>query len=150
MRAAALQPERSAVMTRRQRFAFEHPCFREEECAFIEYRRVKFPWSTILTLNIGLDDALLFDGLPLWHSSIAFLWWNGLPVLLNHWAEDLLPTCEQLLRDELLAGIGDYAQEYIQIGDCAFHFRRCCSAREIEQLKARGFWPQPRDRARWN
>jgi hypothetical protein len=68
-------------MTGRQRFAFEHPCFRKEECAAREHRRVDFPWSTILTLNIGLDDALLFDGLPLWHCSIAFLSWNGFPVL---------------------------------------------------------------------
>lgn len=133
-------------MTRRQRFAFEHPCFREEECAAIEHRRVKFPWSTILTLNIGLDDALLFDSLPLWHCSIAFLSWNGLPMPLNYWSDDLLPTCEQLMRDELL-GAGDDAQEYVQIGDCAFHFLRGCSAREIEQLKA---WPRPQDRARWN
>lgn len=136
-------------MTRRQRFAFEHPCFREEECAAIEHRRVKFPWSTILTLNIGLDDAWLFDGLPLWHCSIAFLSFDGLPVPLNHWGYVLLPTCERLMRDEL-AGIGDDAQEYIQIGDRAFHFLRCCAAREIEQLKARGFWPRPQDRARWN
>jgi hypothetical protein len=136
-------------MTRRQRFAFEHPCFREEECASIEHRRVNFPWSTILTLNIGLDDALLFDGLPLWHSSIAFLLWNGLPVPLHHW-DDLLSTCEQLMRDDLLAGIGDDAQEHTETGDRAFHFLRCCSAREIELLKAKGFWPRPQDRARWN
>jgi hypothetical protein len=132
-------------MTRRQRFAFEHPCFREVECAAIEHRRVKFPWSTILTLNIGLDDASFFDGLPLWHCSIAFLAWNGLPVPLTHWGDDLLLTCEQLIRHELLAGIGDDAQEHILIGDRALHFLRCCSAREIERLKARGFW-----RARWN
>ena len=137
-------------MTRRQRFAFEHPCFSEEQCAAIEHRRVKFPWSTILTLNIGLDDALLFDGLPLWHCSIAFLSWIVLPVPLNHWGDNLLPTCEQLMHDELLAGIGDDAHEYIQIGDCAFHFLRCCSAREIEELKAKGFWPRPQDQAGWN
>jgi hypothetical protein len=137
-------------MTGRQRFAFEHPCFTEEECAAGEHRRVDFPWSTILTLNIGLDDALLFDGLPLWHCSIAFLSWNGFPVPLNHWGDGLLPTCERLMRDELLAGIGDDAQEYSQTGDCALHFLRCCSAREIEQLKVRGVWPRPQDRARWN
>src|SRR5258708_2093253 len=115
-------------MTRRQRFAFEHPCFKEEECAAIEHVRVRLPWSTILTLNIGLDDSLLFDGLPLWHGSIAFLSRDGFPVPLNHSVDILLPTCERLMRDELMAGIGDDAQEYIQIGECAFHFLRCCSA----------------------
>ena len=137
-------------MTQRQRFAFEHPCFREAECAAIEHRRISFPWSTILTLNIGLNDALLFDGLPLWHGSIAFLSWDGLPVPLNHWVDVLVPTSERFMRDELLVGIGDNAREYIQIGYCAFHFLRRCSAQEIEQLKDRGFWPRPRDRARWN
>lgn len=137
-------------MTRQQRFAFRHPCFREEECAAIEHRRIRFPWSTILTLNIGLDDGWLFDGLPLWHCSIAFLSWNGFPVPLSHWVDILFQTCEQLMRNELLAGIGDDSQEYIQIGDCACHLRRCCSAKEVEQLKTRGFWPRPQDRTQWN
>lgn len=137
-------------MTRQQRFAFRHPCFTEEECAAIEHRRIRFPWSTILTLNIGLDDAVLFDGLPLWHCSVALLSWNGFPVPLNHWVDILFQTCEQLMRDELLAGIGDETQEYIQIADGACHLRRCCSAKEVEQLKARGFWPRPQDRTQWN
>jgi hypothetical protein len=137
-------------MTRRQKFAFEHPCFRAEECAAIEHRRVEFPRSTILTLNIGLDDAFLFDGLPLWHCSIALLSRTGLPVPLDHWGDDYLQSCERLIRDELMAGIGEPARENTQIGYCALHFRRCCSAQEIEQLKARGFWPRPQDLARWN
>jgi hypothetical protein len=64
--------------------------------------------------------------LPLWHCSVGLLWWDGLPIPLNHWGDDLLPTCEQLMRDEL-AGIGDDGQEYFQIGACAFHFLCCCS-----------------------
>jgi hypothetical protein len=63
--------------------------------------------------------------------------WNGVAKPSNHWGEELLSACEQLMRGELLAGIGDNAQEYIQIGDHAFHFMRCCSAPEIEQIKAR-------------
>lgn len=137
-------------MTRRQKFVFEHPCFGEEECALIEYRRVSFPWSTILTLNIGLDDASFFDGLPLWHGSIAFLSGNAFPVPMNHWHDDLLAASERFIRDEMLAGIGDEAHEHTQIGYAALHFRRCCSEREIKELTAKGFWPRPQDRARWN
>jgi hypothetical protein len=66
---------------------------------------------------------------------------------LSHWVDILFQTCEQLMRDELLAGIGDDSQEYIQLGDCACHFRRCCSAKEVEQLKTRGFWPRPQERS---
>jgi hypothetical protein len=137
-------------MTRRQRFAFEHPCFTVEQCAAIEHRRLSFPWSTILTLNIGLDDRLLFDGLPLWHCSITLLLWNGFPVPSNHWVDVLFQTCERLTRNEVLTGIGDDTQESIQVGVWACHFRRCCSAQEVEQLKAKNFWPRPQDRALLN
>ena len=54
-------------MTRRQRIAFEHPCLAEEDCASVRYRWFRPPWSALLTLNIGLEEPALFEGLPLWH-----------------------------------------------------------------------------------
>ena len=39
----------------------------------------------ILPVNIGLDDALLFDGLPLWHCSVALLSATGDPVSVEYW-----------------------------------------------------------------
>jgi hypothetical protein len=54
-------------VTNRQRLALEHPCLIEKQCAADGYRRLHFPWSMILTLNVGLDDAPIFDGLLVWH-----------------------------------------------------------------------------------
>lgn len=137
-------------MTKYQRFAFEHPCFEVEECASDKYRGISLPWSAILTLNVGLDDASFFDGLPMCHCSVALLSATGIPVPLEHWDDDALAKCERFIRDEMFAGIGDDAREDTEFGDSAFHFRRCCSCREIEELKIRRVWPRPQDRARWN
>ncbi len=137
-------------MTKQQRIAFEHPCRTEEECADDQYRWVRLPWSAILTLNIGLDDAPLFEGLPLWHCSVTLLSASRGAVPLELWHDDAIDKCEQFIRDRLLADVGDAAREDTEIGDCALHVRRCCSDREIQELELRRVWPRPQDRARWN
>jgi hypothetical protein len=137
-------------MTARQRFAIEHPCFTGEDCAGWENRWVRPPWSAILTLNIGLDDGPIFDGLPLWHCSVALLSASGGAVPLVLWDDDAIKQCERFIRDRLLAGVGDAAREDTEIGECAIHVRRCCSERELEALKRKRVWPRPQDRARWN
>jgi hypothetical protein len=104
----------------------------------------------ILTLNIELDDAPIFDGLPLWHCSIALLAPNGALLALEVWNDDAFVGCERFIRTKVLAGIGDLKREHVQIGDTALHFRRSCSEQEIQELNTRGVWPRPQDRARWN
>jgi hypothetical protein len=99
---------------------------------------------------MGLDDAPMFDGLPLWHCSIALLAPNGTPLALDLWNEDAFVRCHRFARSEALAGVGDPTSEHVQIGESALHFRRCCSEQEIDELNARGVWPRPHDRARWN
>jgi len=111
---------------------------------------VRLPWSAILTLNIGLDDAPIFDGLPLWHCSVARHTASGGAVPLELWDHDAIDKCERFIRDRLLAGVGDAAREDTEIGDCALHVRRCCSDRELKALKLRRVWPRPQDRAPWN
>jgi hypothetical protein len=137
-------------VTRRQKFAFEHPCFTEEDCARNEYRWVRLPWSAILTLDLVFDDPPLFEGLPLWHCSLALISTNGMAVPVRLWDEDGRKKCERFIRDELLVDVGDPTREATEIGKFALHVRRRCSDREIEELKARRVWPRPQDRARWN
>jgi len=111
---------------------------------------IRPPWSAILTLNIGLDDSSTFDGLPLWHCSVALIGLNGQPLALPFWHDDAFAECVRLVRLEVLSGIGDPKLEKIEIGDCALHFRRCCSHPETQELNIRGACPQIQDRARRN
>ena len=122
----------------------------DERCTVVGYRWLRLPWSVILTLNVGLDDAPIFDDLPLWHCSISLLAPSGAPLALDVWNDDAFVECHRFIRDELLAGVGDSAREHVQIGDTALHFRRCSSDREVEELNGRGVRPRPRDRARSN
>jgi hypothetical protein len=133
-----------------QKLAFEHPCLAEEQCAADGYRWIRDPWSVILTVNIGLDDAPIFDGLPLWHCSIALIAPSGAPLSVELWNDDAFVECQWVIRSEALAGVGDSLREHVQIGETALHFCRCCSELEIEGLNVRGVWPRPQDRARWN
>lgn len=137
-------------MTKRQRIAFEHLCLKEEDCAIDRYRWFRPPRPAILTLNIGLEEPVLFEGPPLWHCSIARILPNGGPVPLRIWEESGLRICERFIRERLLAGGGEPAREQTEIGICALHVRHGCSAREIEELNRKGFWPRPEDRARGN
>ena len=137
-------------MTKPQKIAFERPCLKAEECAARDYGWSRSPWSAILTLNIGLDDASTFDGLPLWHCSVALVDLNGYPLALPFWHDDAFAECVRLVRLELLAGIGDPTREQIEIGDCALHFRRCCSRPETRELNTCGAWPRTQERARYN
>ena len=137
-------------MTKHQKIAFERLCLEAGQCAAQDYFRLRLPWSTILTLNIGLDDAATFNGLPLWHCSVALFDLNGDPLALPLWHDDAFVECVRLVRLEELAGIGDPAREQIEIGHCALHFRRCCSGRENLGLNIRGVWPRAQDRARRN
>ena len=98
----------------------------------------------------GLDDAPIFDGLPLWHCSVALISVTGGLVSLKLWDVGSIGRCERFIRDRLLAGIGDPACEDTEMGDCALHVRRCCSDREIEELNERSIWPRPQDHARSN
>jgi hypothetical protein len=136
-------------MTKQQNFAFEYPCLAEEQDATDGYRWLRFPSSLILTLNIGVDDASIFDGLPLGHCSVALLDSRGLPQALELWNDDEFTECQRLIRAEVLMTIGDPAHEHVQLGDRAFHFRRCCSEKELCELNVRRFWPRPQDRTRW-
>ena len=137
-------------MTNSQKIAFERPCLEAAKCAAQEYGWLRPPWSVFLTLNIGLDDASTFDDLPLWHCSVALVDLNGYPLALPLWRDDAFAECVRLVRLELLAGIGDPTREQIEIGDCALHFRRCCSDPEARKLNACGAWPRTRDRAHRN
>src|SRR5215469_15481626 len=110
-------------MTKRQKIAFERPCRNAEDCAGQDFCSLSLPWSVILTLNIGLDDASLFDDLPLWHCSIALVDSHGSPLALTLWPDDAFVECQRFVRLELLAGVGDRGREQIEIGDCAPHFR---------------------------
>jgi len=137
-------------MTKHQKIAFERPCLEAGQCAAEDYIRLRLPWSTILTLNIGLDDAATFEGLPLWHCSVALFDLNGYPLALPLWCDDAFVECVRLVRLEVLAGIGDPSREQIEIGFCALHFRRCCSDPETRELNIRAVWPRTQDRARRN
>jgi hypothetical protein len=137
-------------MTKHQKIAFERPCLNTEQCAAQDYAWLRPPWSTILTLNVGLDDAWTFEGLPLWHCSVAVVDLNADPLALAFWHDDAFAECVRLVRLELLAGVGDPTREQIEIGNYALHFRRCCSHPETRELNIRGVWPRTQDRARRN
>ena len=66
-------------LTKHQIIAFERPRVEAEQCAAQDYCWLRLPWSAILTLNVGLDDASTFDGSPLWHCSVALVDLKGHP-----------------------------------------------------------------------
>lgn len=94
-------------VTKRQRFAFEHPSLTQEQCADAEHRWLLQPWSIILTLNIGLDHVAILDALPLWHCSIALLAPNGPPLAFGLWNDNAFVECLRFVRSTHLVGVGD-------------------------------------------
>lgn len=95
-----------ARMIKHQKVAFDRPCLEDEQCEAHDYGWLRPLWSVIPMLNIGLDDASSFDGLPLWHCSVPLVDLNGYPLALSFWHEDAFAECAPLVRLELFAGTG--------------------------------------------
>lgn len=75
-----------------------------------------------------------FGGLPVWHASIA-LWYKLVgPRPLSTWS-DIDRRFALAKLDQILFGVGDHENEWVEYGQSALHKRRRLTRREVRQLR---------------
>src|SRR5262249_12658127 len=120
------------AVTKRQLIAFANPCKTAPQCAHPRYLHFIPPWSLILTLNAMKEEAHFFDGQPMWQASAAYHDDHG-PIPVEKWSGDVRRQACRLI-ERLLGDVGDPRRTVVEVGSCALHVRRCCTAREVRRL----------------
>lgn len=126
-------------MTDEQKTAIRNPCIEAEDCTHPRFRTIlksglDFPafWSAILTVNSGFESLERFDGLPVWHASVAL--WRNLhgPASTRTWTASEMGSASLFMSCALSGVGGETVMD--EVGEVAIHRRIRLTPAEILAL----------------
>jgi len=110
-------------ISRQKQKAFHDPCLHADQCAKQKFQFMAFGTSAVLTCNVGLEWNQFFQGRTLWHVSI------GLGQL------GFNETKAHNIALKILGNVGIKGKEFVEVGDFAYHLRRCMTSQEEGRLR---------------